>query len=431
MIRAFNQDATVFDNNGNRIINALSCNVERVLNSECTAELRCSREYADILGIGSIVVIDVPEGAEPFRVYELTDTGRQLTVRCKHVFYQDADNCVVYGFNPLDEDKNPIEQHGTAAELATRINSVALAYWELQARPIPFHTVVAASATEIYSLKLEECTLREAYEKLAELIGANITYKGWTVTISVVDGEIAEPRIEYRKNIKGIEAVYDASEVCTRLIGVGENNVTLQSVYMDCTEIGLQKYGTVYTRIEHFDQDLQQGSEEEEEAFNARIRQKLHGQMVEYLREHHFPSASYSIDVAAAGLSLQNIEVGQRIHVSDERIGLEDGLFTVRATTFDAVRGVLTKIELGDARLRIRDIKGRLNNSLASRIVRLDRKTETEMTRIGARITSLDGSVESKQNRILEAPNGSLYTISVDNEGNLTTEEYFGGVPQP
>ena len=411
-----------FSDNGVRVILADECTVQRELSGDCTAELKCRHEYADALACNALVVIDTPEGAEPFRVRDFTDTGKKIECRCMHVFH-DTEKYAIYGFNEIPEgETEPEPYHDTAVELAKRIVNIAETYSETN--PMPFGIrLIGTYDPDGYDLLLDDCSLKEALEKLAETIGAVMTYQGWIVTLTNVPSGRSEALVEYRKNLKGIEATYDASEVCTRLIGIGDDDVTITGLYMDCTDprVNLPKYDIAFTRIEHFSQDdVEKGESESDEAYHARVRAALELQMIDWLKDHHYPNASYSIDIISAGLDIAGVKVNEQIQVRDQRIGL-DGLFTVRATTYDAVKDHLSNIELGAALLSLKGVRKKMTSALTMQMMGLASgiaANAAAMSALSDTVTTLDGD---KQDKVLISAGGNKYTIGVDNDGNLTT----------
>ena len=81
MIKIFNSDDTVFNSNGNAVINPTRALVHKEDNGEFYLELECSIKYADYIAGGNIIVAPTPQGEQAFRINNPTKTSHKITAK--------------------------------------------------------------------------------------------------------------------------------------------------------------------------------------------------------------------------------------------------------------------------------------------------------------------------------------------------------------
>ena len=79
MIRIFGKTDTSFVSNGDVVIKPSRAKVKNELNGNCTLELECGIEYADVIENDRIVVVPTPEGDQAFRISKPVKTQHKIS----------------------------------------------------------------------------------------------------------------------------------------------------------------------------------------------------------------------------------------------------------------------------------------------------------------------------------------------------------------
>ena len=68
MIRVFSATDTDFSTNGDAVISPIKSRVKNNINGEFSYELTCEAKYYDYLKENKLLLVDTPQGVQPFRI---------------------------------------------------------------------------------------------------------------------------------------------------------------------------------------------------------------------------------------------------------------------------------------------------------------------------------------------------------------------------
>lgn len=332
MLRIFSPADRDYKTNGDKIVQPLKATVHKADNDAYYLDLACGTEYLPWVKSGNIVVADTPQGAQPFRILNPEITHTKISCKCNHVFY-DAANYLIADSYVVDSTCNQALSHLNAA---TEPES-------------PFKTV--SDINTINSYRCVRTSLYDAVKTVLERWGGHLVRDGWTIGIRQSIGADNGVVVRYGKNLKSIEASYDWSNVCTKLLPEGDNGLLLNaldtnaSLYMESDT----QYDVPYTKTVQFSQsDIKQedyktpDGQDDETAYKRACLDDLRRQAQKYLEENCVPKVNYKMSA-----NLEKVtDIGDTIEVIDERMGL-DMMTNVISYEWDCIQKRYTSVEFG------------------------------------------------------------------------------------
>lgn len=344
MLRIFSPTDKTYTTNGDKVIQPLKATVRKEDNDAYYLDLTCGTEYLQWIKSGNIIVADTPQGAQPFRILNPEITHTKITCKCNHVFYDSA-NYLIADSYVVDSTCNQALDHlNTATEPKS-----------------PFKTV--SDINTINSFRCVRKSLYEAITTVLERWGGHLVRDGWTIGIRQTIGADNGVVVRYGKNLKSIEASYDWSDVCTKILPEGANGLLLnaldgkQSIYMESST----KYDIPYCKTVQFSQsDIKQedyktpdGKHNDETAYKRACLADLRQQAQKYLDDNCVPKVNYKMSA-----NLEKItDIGDTIEVIDERMGL-DMMTNVISFEFDCIQQRYTSIEFGTFKQTLSGLMG-------------------------------------------------------------------------
>lgn len=344
MLRIFRPTDKTYTTNGDKVIQPLKATVRKEDNDAYYLDLTCGTEYLPWIKSGNIIVADTPQGAQPFRILNPEITHTKITCKCNHVFYDSA-NYLIADSYVVDSTCNQALDHlNTATEPKS-----------------PFKTI--SDIPTINSFRCVRKSLYEAITTVLERWGGHLVRDGWTIGIRQSIGADNGVVVRYGKNLKSIEASYDWSDVCTKLLPEGANGLLLnaldssQSIYMESST----QYDVPYCKTVQFSQsDIKQedyktpdGKHNDETAYKRACLADLRQQAQKYLDENCVPKVNYKM---AANLE-KITDIGDTIEVIDERMGL-DMMTNVISFEYDCIQRRYTSIEFGTFKQTLSGLMG-------------------------------------------------------------------------
>lgn len=326
MIRLYGETDKVFSNNGDRIIRPLYASVHKEDNGDFTLTIDLDLSYVDDITEGRIIVCPTPQGDQPFRVHNVTQTSKKISAVCRHVFY-DSENYLIADSYVVDMDADD-----------------ALAHLNAATEPLsPFTTVSDISIQN--SFRCVRKSLYEAVQTVVERWGGHLVRDGWSIGLRESIGQDNQVTVEYAKNLQQITVSYDWSDVVTKLMPEGFDGLMLPEVYLESET----QYDIPYTKCVQFDQNvdreayLDEEGRLDEEAYNEALIEDLRSQATTYLEENSVPKVNYSL---AANLE-KITDIGDTVQVNDRRLGLSI-LTHVISYDYDPILDKYTGIEFGN-----------------------------------------------------------------------------------
>lgn len=274
---------------------------------------------------GRILYAPTPTGPQPFRIYNTTPSMDSIKVNARHIFYDLLDNLC-----------GNIVSVGTAAQAMAAVHA-AMAY------PMPFSfstditktgRLTASRVNPVQALLSND----ENMESFVETFGGELLRDYFSVAMKESIGADRDVVIRYGKNLSGLEVNEDESDVRTRVLAYGKNDI-----FTAVDSPHLNDY--VYPKILVL--------EDESAETTAQLRQKA----LELFREDEIDLPKVNIKVDFVPLAkteeyrdfaaLEDVRLGDTVTVINEKMG-----FSKRAKVisyqWDCLRGQYEQVELGD-----------------------------------------------------------------------------------
>ena len=372
MLRVFSPVDTTFISNGDAVINATRAVVHKVDNGDFYLEIEAGLEYVDYFKPNNIIVAPTPQGDQAFRIDTYESTGKKITAKVWHVFY-DSENYVIADSYVVDKNANDALDHLNRAT----------------DNPSPFTTL--SDVTTINSFRCVRKSLYEAIQTIIDRWGGHLVRDNFNIQIRQTIGADNGVTIQYKKNLKEITVSYDWSNVCTKVLPVGQDGYTLDELYL-YSDI---QYDIPYTKTVSFEQDIDEEDYPDEDSYKAALRADLIEQATAYLKVAQYPAINYTM---AANME-KITDVGDLVEVYDERLGVAITA-SVLSFDYDCILGAYVSIEFGTAGASLSDLMSDVSNEINTAI--------TENTQ---NLTiNLQAAIEVAEERIWNAL-GSSYCI--------------------
>lgn len=320
MVKLFGVTDTIYDSNGDVVINATRARVTKEDNGDFYLELECGLEYANDITAGRQVVAPTPQGEQAFRLRQVVKNKNKIIAKAWHVFY-DSQNYLIEDSYVVNKNANDALDH-----LNNSTDNIS-----------PFTTI--SDVPTVNSYRCVRTSLADAIATVVSRWGGHLTRDNWQIGLRTSIGSDNGVNIQYRKNLENIEASYDWGDVCTKLLPVGSDGITLEQVYV----YSETQYDIPYTKCVTFSQDINPEDYESEDAFNLALQEDLLAQATAYVNSHCLPQVNYTLKATPERLT----DIGDTIVVSDERLGV-DITTTVIAYTYDCILEQYKELQFGN-----------------------------------------------------------------------------------
>ena len=334
MIKVYDSNEKLFNNNGIKIIHPLRADITKIDNGDYYVELQDTIESLDFYQSGMIVRMPTPWGVQGFRLSNPTVNNNKVEVKGWHLTY-DAKNYIIKDAYAVDKNCNDALEHFNSS---TDI-------------PTPFD--VLSDITTLCSTRAVRRTLFDVYELLlsADRYGGHWYRDNWTLGIKQKVGEDRGVVLKIGKNITGIEISEEWDEVCTKILPYttnGEIAILLDETYIELDE---PLYDIPYTKVVQFDNEFEVEDFATEEEYLESVKNWLRGQAVNYLEEHKIPKVNYSVSASIDNVS----DVGDVLEVIHPKCKVNI-LTEVISVQYDAIRKKYTNIEFGNFKKELKNL---------------------------------------------------------------------------
>lgn len=319
MIKIFSTTDRDFSSNGDIVISPTYAVIHKEDNGDYSLSLTCGLEYADYVKKENIIVAPTPQGAQAFRIRTAEKSRSKITVKAYHVFY-DSENYLIADSYVVNKNCNDALDH-----LNNATDNVS-----------PFTTL--SDVETVNSFRCVRKSLYEAINTVLERWSGHLVRDNFSIEIRDTIGADNGVTIQYRKNLKEISVVYDWSNVCTKLLPVGKDGLTLSYIYSEI------QYDIPYTRTVSFEQDIERENYETDEEYQAALEEDLTDQAERYLEINQFPEVTYTLNANMDKIT----DIGDIVKVYDERLGI-DIQTSVLSFEYDAILGKYTQVSFGTA----------------------------------------------------------------------------------
>ena len=352
MIKLFNANDKDFSSNGVVVITGARAFVHKEDNGDYSLDLEAGLDYADYIKENNIIVADTPTGEQPFRIKTAEATRTKIKVSARHAYY-DSDNYLIADSYVVNKNCNDALDH---LNNATDTDS-------------PFTTL--SDVTTINSFRCVRQSLNEAITTVLERWGGHLVRDGYNIAIKQNIGADNGIVIQYAKNLKEITVNYNWSDVCTKLLPVGKDGFTLESLYL----YSERQYDTPFTKTVSFEQDIDEENYPDTESYINALRDDLTAQGLAYLENSQYPQVNYTLSA-----NLEKItDIGDVIRVFDERLGVEI-LTNVKSFTYDCILGKYTEVQFGTIQAGLSDLLKGVNNTITKEVNISAQATQAQVT---------------------------------------------------
>lgn len=346
MIRVFEATDKSFTSNGDCVIQPTKAKVTKEDNGDYYLDFEASTKYADYLTSGRIIVADTPQGAQAFRISDVTQKSTKVSLKAWHVFY-DSKNYLIADSYVVDMTANAALDHlNEATEPASEFTTIS-------------------DVQTIDSFRCVRKSLYEAIQTVIERWGGHLVRDNFRIEIRQSIGADNGVTVRYRKNLKELTCKYDWSSVVTKLLPVGADGILLNdqdssaSIYVESE----QKRPIPYTKTVSFSQSNIEKDDygNDEAAYRKALVDDLRRQAQDYVNTNCVPKVNYTLKADMERVT----DIGDTVEVIDERLGVRL-LTNVIGFTYDCILGKYTELEFGNFTKTLSGLAGTLQSSAQS-----------------------------------------------------------------
>ena len=233
MITIHEKTAKTFDTIGLGTLVPGSCIVEEELNGAYELEMKHPYDEGGKwkrIERGRILYASTPRGKQPFRIYYVKPTMKEIAVNARHIFY-----------DLLDNQCKPITHSGTATAALAALQA-AFAY----PMPFSFDTDISITGTLTTGRMNPVQALLSDDDEATSFVkgyGGELLRDGFRVSVKAALGQDRGVSIRCGKNLVGLAVTEDESNVKTRIVCYGKNG----SATLDSPHLGDYIYPKIYT----------------------------------------------------------------------------------------------------------------------------------------------------------------------------------------
>lgn len=318
MVKLFSSTDKTFETNGDKIIKATKAKVHKEDNGDFYLDFESGINYADDIVENALLVVNLPQGEQAFRISNVSKTKSKITSKAWHVFY-DSQNYLIKDSYVVDKDCA-----GAMGHLNNATEPVS-----------PFS--MSSDIASVGSYRCVRKSLYKALEVVRERWGGHLVRDNFSIGLNRTIGVDTQVVIRYRKNLKEITCEENWDEVVTKLLPVGKDGILLneldpqRSVYL----VSAISYAVPYTKTVSFTQDniseddfKDEDGNLDEVAYKTALVEDLELKGIKYLEENSKPKISYTLSA-----NLENItDIGDTVEVIHEPLNIS---LTAKVTGFD------------------------------------------------------------------------------------------------
>lgn len=335
MIKVYDSNETLFENNGLKTLKPLVAEITKVDNGDYCIELEDTIENIDYYQEGMIVRVPSPWGVQGFRCKNLKVKDDRVSCIAWHLTY-DSKDYIILDANAVDKTCNDALDHFNNAT----------------DRPTPFNTI--SDITKIVSTRGIRKTLFEIYELFIseDRYGGHWYRDNFTLGIKSNIGEDRGVVLAQNKNITDIETSENWDDVCTKLLPYttdGEVAIMLDEPYIELQE---ELYDKTYSKVVKFENQLVKEDFGSEEEYITATKIWLEEQANNYLKVNKLPKINYSVSANIDNVS----DVGDTIYVKHPKCRVDITTQVIKVV-YDAIRKKYIKIEFGNFKKEIKNFK--------------------------------------------------------------------------
>jgi len=322
MIKIFNSNDKSYTTNGNIAIQPIKCIETKYEGFKgWEVEVEATLDFKDFIAHDNIIVVPTKSrGEQPFRIQNPEITQRAIKFRAIHVAFDTS--------RYLINDIYPQSLNGSA--LLDWINTRT-------DRQSPFTTT--SDVSNLGTARIIRKTLQEAFLIAQERVGGFFDFDKWGINLLSSIGLDRGETIRYGKNLQGIRVYENWSNVCTKILPIGPNGITLPEVYL----FSDRQYDEVYAKAIPFEIQAEEGEELSDEEMISKLRTL--GE--EYIEKNKYPEIHYEIQADVN----QTLDIGDTVYTVTKQIEVPT---RVQGYVYDVNKKRVTKLVYGNFN---RDVK--------------------------------------------------------------------------
>ena len=326
MIKVYDSNETLFNNNGIKILHPLLAEITKKDNDDYYLELEDNLDNIDYYQKGLIIRIDTPWGVQGFRCDNPIVENNKISCKAWHLTY-DSENYIIKDSYSVDKNCNDALDH---------FNSNT-------DRTSPFTTI--SDITKILSARMVRRTLYEVFERFIsdDMYGGHLYRDNFTFGIKSTIGEDRGVVLASNKNITDIKISENWDDVCTKLLPYttdGEVAILLDNTYVELTE---KLYDIPYSKVVKFDNPYKEEDYTSREEFLTATKSWLSEVANIYLQENRLPKINYSVSAEIENVS----DIGDIIYVKHPKCNVNITT-NVIGIVYDCISKKYKKIEFGN-----------------------------------------------------------------------------------
>lgn len=249
MIKVFDKDEILFNNNGLKILHPTKAEIYIEDNGDYYIDIETSIDDLDYLQEGMIVRANTRWGEQGFRLTNPNRKNNKISIKGYHL-WKDSSKYVIADSYVVNKNCNDALDHlNNACDTET-----------------PFTMI--SDITLQNSARIIRKSLEEAISIVVENWGGHLYRDNWTIGVKNVIGTDRGVVIKYGKNSTNIEVTENWDNVVTKMLPVGYDGITLPELYLESSV----KYDIPYTKVIRFDQDINQDEYKDE---NGNLRGRI------------------------------------------------------------------------------------------------------------------------------------------------------------
>lgn len=322
-----------YDTNGLGILQPVSASVREVVNGEYA--LTAVFADADLIVEDRVLKAMTPKGLQLFRIREINKTlDGMVEVYALHIFYDLADDMIL--------DKYPTAVDGQDAITNVLSGTDFTGYSDIE---------TVSSARYVYKSVVDALINKENENAFINRWGGEVERDNFYVTINTRIGADNGVSIRYRKNLTGLEASTNISEVKTRIYPTGlyGNDTLLTNGYVDSPLIA--NYAKTKVGRAHFS-DVKVGDDYTEAEAKAELLARANAlfdagaDKPTVTLKVEFVELADTVEYADYA-DLESVYLGDTVHVAHEPLDIDLTLRVVEYV-YDSERERYISVTIGD-----------------------------------------------------------------------------------
>lgn len=339
MIRVYDSNEKLFNNNGIKILHPLVAEITKKDNSDYYIELEDVLENLAYYQKGLIIRADTPWGVQGFRCDNPEINNNKIKCTAWHLSY-DSKNYVIADSYAVDKNCNDALDHFNSATDSTS----------------PFTTI--SDISKITSTRIVTKSLFDVYEEFIsdDKYGGHWYRDNWTLGIKNSIGQDKGVVLAVNKNITDFVVKENWDDVCTKILPYttdGEKRIYLDNKFV---ELDLGLYDIPFTKVVKFENIYSSSDFDDYSSYETATKTWLLEEANKYLQNNKLPKINYSV-----GAELSNVsDVGDTIYVKHPKCKI-DITTNVIGIVYDCIKNSYVKIEFGNFKKEIKNLTDQIS----------------------------------------------------------------------